>query len=678
MKKLLLVLLSVLLLLPGFVNTARADTYFLTLGQTTQVYLDADNDEGATCWFIPAEDGFYTFYSTGSLDTTVFLYDDGMYIASDFDGGEGENFSLTFWLTANRTYQYDVMCAMNTSGFAVVAIEKTWAGPLEPLIQVYPGQDYNLEVVGDCTLSTATTYEWYCETVSTTGGTNYKEITNAVGSSLLLTGIGYSANYYCVVTEGAKTATVKFEVYVNSGSLYLYINELYPVEYGSDLTVEGIAEAGYPEGLTFLWYDEDETTPFAITEECVYEFKEIKAFRRVTVIMIDQFLNTEPAEFVLYPIHGIDVHAGETWSVELAIDNWYRFVPETTAIYSLESTGSGDPWVAVFEDAEQIAYYNDYNSDKNFSFRLKMQAGHEYLFNVGFPEGEYSDDTTITLKKTSAVVAIQGVDSMPYIKGFVIYWQTDDTISKYQLQRKLHSATSWKTLSSKITDPFYMDETATKMGAVVDFRLRGYKNGAWSKYSEVVTATYSPYWDVVAGHRSFKKIAWAYNNNVVSHDEYYFNPETNCTRAEMAVMLYCFNGKPKVTITKAFTDLDGLTTLEKKAISWCYAKKIVAGSGEDSTKYEPYANVTRAQMAIMLWKMAGKPKVTSTTNPFPDIDDLRPNVKKAILWLISKKITSGKTDPDTGTKYFDPQGPCTREHLVIFLYNYNKNVKKLK
>ncbi len=59
--------------------------------------------------FVPSKSGNYVIYSTGTVDTRVYLYNSsGTELKSDDDGGESTNFRLAYNLTAGNTYYYAV------------------------------------------------------------------------------------------------------------------------------------------------------------------------------------------------------------------------------------------------------------------------------------------------------------------------------------------------------------------------------------------------------------------------------------------------------------------------------------------------------------------------------------------------------------------------------------------
>ncbi len=76
--------------------------------------------------FIPSATASYRIYSTGSMDTQVYMYDaDGNELAFNDDGGEGANFSLEVVLFAGVTYKFGVQYyGSNQTGTIVFEVEK--------------------------------------------------------------------------------------------------------------------------------------------------------------------------------------------------------------------------------------------------------------------------------------------------------------------------------------------------------------------------------------------------------------------------------------------------------------------------------------------------------------------------------------------------------------------------
>ena len=182
----------------------------------------------------------------------------------------------------------------------------------------------------------------------------------------------------------------------------------------------------------------------------------------------------------------------------------------------------------------------------------------------------------------------------------------------------------------------------------------------------VIDATFNPFEDVVLTSDYFAAVAWAYNNGIVNGtSETTFTPYGNCTRAQFCIMLWKMAGKPSVSgISCPFTDLDGLSANNVKAITWCYGQGII--NGTSATTFAPKNKITRTQLTLMLWKLAGKPSVSGMSCPFVDLDGLSANNIKAIVWAYNNDIDTGMT-----STLFKPSMKGTRAQLVKMLLGYD-------
>ncbi|MBO4459427.1 MAG: S-layer homology domain-containing protein [Clostridiales bacterium] len=145
-----------------------------------------------------------------------------------------------------------------------------------------------------------------------------------------------------------------------------------------------------------------------------------------------------------------------------------------------------------------------------------------------------------------------------------------------------------------------------------------------------------------------------------------FKPANKCTRAQMVTFIWRLQGEPKPKTSKCkFSDVKK-TDYFYKACIWGNENHIVEGY-KDGT-FGPQIVCARKHAVTFLWRLANKPKPTSTKNKFKDVKK-SDYFYQATLWASEKKILAGYSD---GT--FRPNGDCLRRQMVTFLYKYDKFV----
>lgn len=104
-------------------TVASFDDAFLT--EANQEYNANFSESGQMIYyeFVPRITGEYRFYSKGNLDTYGYLYNSNKYqLTSNDNGGEGNNFKITYNLTAGETY-YIAVKPYSGTGTAVLVTE---------------------------------------------------------------------------------------------------------------------------------------------------------------------------------------------------------------------------------------------------------------------------------------------------------------------------------------------------------------------------------------------------------------------------------------------------------------------------------------------------------------------------------------------------------------------------
>lgn len=87
-------------------------------------------------------------------------------------------------------------------------------------------------------------------------------------------------------------------------------------------------------------------------------------------------------------------------------------------------------------------------------------------------------------------------------------------------------------------------------------------------------------------------------------------------------------------------------------------------TGVDSTHFAPLANVTRATVVTVLWRMDGSPAPASSSG-FSDVAD-GTWYSQAIAWAREQKIAGGD-----GKGAFHPDQNITREEMAVLLSRYD-------
>ena len=97
-----------------------------------------------------------------------------------------------------------------------------------------------------------------------------------------------------------------------------------------------------------------------------------------------------------------------------------------------------------------------------------------------------------------------------------------------------------------------------------------------------------------------------------------------------------------------------------EAVHWAAGCGVTKGTSE--TTFSPNDPCTRAQAVTFLWRAMGCPQPATEKSPFKDVSK-DAYYYHAVLWAAEKGITNGTSDTS-----FSPNEPCTRAHVVTFLF----------
>lgn len=136
-----------------------------------------------------------------------------------------------------------------------------------------------------------------------------------------------------------------------------------------------------------------------------------------------------------------------------------------------------------------------------------------------------------------------------------------------------------------------------------------------------------------------------------------FEPEGYLTRGQMVLMLYRVAGEPEVEGYSTFTDVSK-TAYYAKAVAWAEREGVVKGTTE--TTFAPNARVTREQMVTMFHRLENEQAGTGDLSKFKDPEKVSGYALDAMKWAVGNGIINGMTFSKDGPLYLDPQGFATR------------------
>ena len=144
-----------------------------------------------------------------------------------------------------------------------------------------------------------------------------------------------------------------------------------------------------------------------------------------------------------------------------------------------------------------------------------------------------------------------------------------------------------------------------------------------------------------------------------------FGPNDNLSRAQFAQILFNKEGRPVVNYLLQYSDVaNGAWYTE--AIRWATSQGVVGGYGNGM--FGPNDNITREQLAVMLWRYAGSPAATDKELHFTDADQASGFALEALRWAVENGIINGYGDGQLA-----PQGLATRGQVAQMLMNFLKN-----
>lgn len=120
-----------------------------------------------------------------------------------------------------------------------------------------------------------------------------------------------------------------------------------------------------------------------------------------------------------------------------------------------------------------------------------------------------------------------------------------------------------------------------------------------------------------------------------------------------------------VCASAAMTDVPAENSWAHSGIDYCIQHGLM--QGVSASQFKPSDVMTRAMLVTVLYRAAGRPDVSSYTNPFSDMS--AGWYYDAVTWAYHAGVTSG-----VSAARFAPDSTLTREQLVSMLYRFRQLV----
>lgn len=130
-----------------------------------------------------------------------------------------------------------------------------------------------------------------------------------------------------------------------------------------------------------------------------------------------------------------------------------------------------------------------------------------------------------------------------------------------------------------------------------------------------------------------------------------FNPSGTTTRGMIMTILARQDG----------FDTSGSNPWYQMGMEWALWEGVSDGT-------RPEADITREQLATMLWRYAGEPAATGDLNGYPDACDIHNWASNAMIWAVGNGIVNGSDGK------LNPQGNALRSEAAAMLTRFCNNI----
>lgn len=221
---------------------------------------------------------------------------------------------------------------------------------------------------------------------------------------------------------------------------------------------------------------------------------------------------------------------------------------------------------------------------------------------------------------------------------------------------------------------WYADSALTQR--ITEIKLSGSKTvyADWKKREP--DAVKNPFADVNAGDWFYRDVLFSYEKGLMSGmDAAAFAPYANTTRAQIAVIFYRMEGSPAVEGENSFTDV-----VRDSGTAWFYdavtwAQQNGIMGGYGNSSFAPNDPITREQLAAIFYRYAQYKGYDTTQGGMAIREfDDYESISDYAMGAMAWAVNTGLVKGDSNLLY--PKGTATRAELAALLHRFAENGMK--
>lgn len=156
-------------------------------------------------------------------------------------------------------------------------------------------------------------------------------------------------------------------------------------------------------------------------------------------------------------------------------------------------------------------------------------------------------------------------------------------------------------------------------------------------------------------------------------------PNGVCTRAQLVSILYRIQGEPTTVagyeLAKLRVPFDDVPRGQWYTDAIWWAKLMGVVSGTSATTFDPSGEITREQLAVILYNYTkqfapGSLTATGSLAGFPDAGSVSSWARTEMAWAVGNGLISGTGSG--GVAYLSPQGSATRAQVAAILMRFEQ------